>query len=77
MKWYLTASLCSDIAIISILTISLCVMFIILRLRVDITGIVTLTVFWISDLTRLISTVQLQTTQGPNGISATIFHVAY
>ncbi len=75
MKWYLTASLWSDATIISILTISLFVMFILLRLRVDITGIVTLTVFWISALTRLIGSFQLET-QGMNGLGAVILIIS-
>ena len=50
-KWYFIASFYSDIAIFSILTTSLFLMFIKLRLRIDATGVVTLTVFWISALT--------------------------
>ena len=57
-NWFLTATLCTDIIIITILTASLFLMFLKLRLRIDITGIVTLAVFWLSALTRVIGTIQ-------------------
>lgn len=70
-KWYLTASFYSDIAIFVILTTSLCVMFLKLRLKIDVTGIVTLAVFWVSALTKLISSIQIQSL-GLNGLSGAI-----
>ncbi len=57
-NWFLTATLCTDIIIITILTASLFLMFLKLRLRIDITGIVTLAVFWLSALTRVTGTIQ-------------------
>ncbi len=71
VKWYMEASLYSDIVILVILTISLFLMFLKLRLRIDVTGIVTLTVFWISSLTKLISAIQIEK-RGPNGVGAII-----
>ncbi len=72
VKWYMEASLYSDSVILVILTISLFQMFLKLRLRIDAAGIVTLTVFWISSLTKLISAIQIEN-RGPNGIGAIIF----
>ena len=66
--WFLAASLYSDIAILIILTSSICFMFVKLRLTVDVTGVVTLAFFWFSALTKMISSIQLQE-QGLNGMT--------
>jgi hypothetical protein len=56
--WYVAASFYSDITIFSILTISICIMFMKLRLTVEVNGVVTLAFFWFSALTKMISSIQ-------------------
>ena len=59
-EWYLAASVYSDIAILIILTSSICFMFIKLRLTVDVTGVITLAFFWFSAFTKMMSSIQIQ-----------------
>jgi hypothetical protein len=58
--WHVAASFYSDIAIFSILTISICFMFLKLRLTVDVTGVITLAFFWFSALTKMISSIEIK-----------------
>jgi hypothetical protein len=70
-KWYLTAAVYSDIALFLILTGSLIILFAKLGLRVDATGVVALSIFWLSVFARTISTIQIQE-QGLNGLTVGI-----
>ena len=69
--WYIAASFYSDITIFTILTISICFMFLKLRLTVDVTGVITLAFFWFSSLTKMISSIQTKQ-QGLIGMTIAI-----
>lgn len=70
-EWYLAASVYSDISILTILSCSICYMFFKLRLTVDMTGVITLAIFWFSALAKMISSIELQE-HGLNGMTIAI-----